>query len=369
MKKHAATWVKGLIKYGLGFGLLAYVLISNWNPKPNGAPGLQQLLQRPVNVSALLAVAVLFGVAIGMQIVRWYLLVRALDLPFTLRNAFRLGFVGTFYNTFLPGAVGGDLIKAYFIAQDSPGRRTSAVATVVADRMIGLFGLILYVAAVGGGCWLAGNPKIEANDYLQYMIRTTATIIGVTVVVWFLLGFLPTARAERFAERLQAIPKVGGSLAELWFTVWTYRQRPKVIAIAVAMSAVIHTLFVVAFDIATVTFPPNNPDDVATLPEHFVTVPIGLIAQALFPAPGGVGGGEAVFGWLYQDVIGKPATTGILGSLTVRVVTWGLGLVGYIVYLRMRNELPPVEEDDDTPAAAEATGSEEKGRTGERVNG
>jgi uncharacterized membrane protein YbhN (UPF0104 family) len=349
VKQQAKTWVVGLLKYGIGFGLLTWVVMSNWAPK-NGGPGIQGLLKRPLNVPALLGVALLFTGAVGLQIVRWYLLVRALDLPFTLRNALRLGLVGSFYNTFLPGAVGGDLIKAYAIAKNSPGNRTKAVATVVADRAIGLFGLILYVAAVGGGSWLAGDARIQGNDYLQFMVRTTAIIIGVAVFGWFVLGFLPERRAHRFAGRLGSIPKVGHSLRELWLTVWVYRQRPKAILVAVGLSAVAHTMFVFGFDMATRTFPPDNPEvAIATLPEHFVVVPIGLIAQALFPAPGGVGGGEAVFGWLYSDVIGKDKATGIVASLTIRVIMWILGLVGYIVYLRMKHdhEIPEETETGD----------------------
>ena len=34
MKKHAKAWAIALGKYGIGFGLLAYVISSNW--KPNG---------------------------------------------------------------------------------------------------------------------------------------------------------------------------------------------------------------------------------------------------------------------------------------------------------------------------------------------
>ena len=52
---------------------------------------------------------------------------RALGIPFTLRNAFRLGFMGYLLNFVGPGAVGGDLFKAYFVASDQKSRRAEAV--------------------------------------------------------------------------------------------------------------------------------------------------------------------------------------------------------------------------------------------------
>src|SRR5262245_58071616 len=143
VKKHAEKWRKGLGKYVIGFGLLAYVIYKYWEPD-NGGPGLKQLLARPIAFEWLFVAALLMAFALVLQLYRWYLLVRALDLPFSVRNAYRLGLVGVFYNTFFPGSVGGDLIKAYFIAKAHPERKTKAVATVIIDRAMGLFGLILF---------------------------------------------------------------------------------------------------------------------------------------------------------------------------------------------------------------------------------
>ncbi len=170
MKKHAVMWIKAGLKYGIGFGLLAYVLIKNWAPKGNN-PGIQGLLQQAPDVLNFVAIAVMVTICTCVQFFRWYLLVRALDLPFTIGAAYRLGLVGSFWNTFAPGSVGGDLVKAYYIARGQPGRRAAAVATVIVDRLVGLFGLLWYSAVFGGAFWIAGNPLIAGNDYLKGIIR------------------------------------------------------------------------------------------------------------------------------------------------------------------------------------------------------
>src|ERR1700761_6436710 len=90
VKTHAVEWIKGLFKYGIGFGLLAYVLSQNWAPKGDN-PGIQGLLQESPNVINFVALLALAVTCTSIQFVRWYLLVRALDLPFTLGTAFRLG--------------------------------------------------------------------------------------------------------------------------------------------------------------------------------------------------------------------------------------------------------------------------------------
>ena len=277
----------------------------------------------------------------SLQFVRWYFLVRALDLPFTLRNAFRLGLVGVFYNVFLPGSVGGDLVKAYFIAQGHPERKASAVATVIADRLIGLFGLIWLSAAFGGAFWLAGDARIAGNDWLKGIVRVCGGLVAVTLVGWVLLGLLPQSRADRFAGRLRRVAKLGHTLAEVWYAVWAYRQRPRVVYALIGLTAVVHLGFVILFHLAVRVFPAPGP---GSLPEHFVVAPVGFIAQAFFPAPGGVGGGEAIFGYLYV-LLGRPESTGVIGRLTMRLVEWAFGFTGYMVYLGMKEELPVVEEE------------------------
>jgi uncharacterized membrane protein YbhN (UPF0104 family) len=340
-------WWKGAAKYALAVALLVLVVSMNWT-------GLKTLFSREPHLLPFVAAGLILAGCTGIQYYRWYLLVRALGLPFTFRNAVRLGLVGTFYNTFLPGSVGGDIVKAYFIAKGHPTRRPSAVATVVADRLVGLFGLLLFAATVGGACWAGGNEKISANSKLQAIILVCAGLVSVAVLGYLAIGLLSHHAADRFAGRLHRLKKVGPTLAELWFTLRTYRQRPGTVLAVVAMSAVVHTGFVTMYHLATRVFPPDDPNLLATLPETFVIAPIGFIVQALIPVPGGLGGGELTFGGLYALIRGpEGAAVGTAGRLALRLIEWTLGLIGYVAYLRMRGELP-VEEAE---AAAEEDNS------------
>src|SRR5262245_27483918 len=100
-----------------------------------------RLWNEPKNWSMLAIAAALKLTAIMITFVRWFFLVRALNLPFRLRDAFRLGFLGYLFNLIAPGAVGGDLFKAVFIAREQPGRRGAAISSVIVDRLIGLYAL------------------------------------------------------------------------------------------------------------------------------------------------------------------------------------------------------------------------------------
>jgi glycosyltransferase 2 family protein len=344
----------GLSKYVLGLGLLAFVIWLNWAPTKGG--GLSHVWQKhvveraPVNVGSYAASAACCMVAVLITFVRWYFLVRAQNLPFTLTNALRLGMVGYFGNTLMPGSVGGDFVKAVFIAREQ-SRRTVAVATVLIDRAVGLWGLCWLVALVGVFGWFAGLLVGPAQKVLESIVVSAVGIVAFSVVLWAVLGLLPDRRADRFARRLQGIPGVGHSAAEFWRAVWMYRRESRSVWLALGLALVGHVFFVLCFYFAALTL--QSPDDVPSLVGHFMTVPIGMAIQAGIPLPGGIGGGEYVFGKLYQ-LIDYPEANGVLMSLVYRSVTWMLGLMGYLVYLQMRPSLKesPVTSDTDSETAA-----------------
>jgi hypothetical protein len=338
----------GLFKYALGLGLLAWVVYRNWDP-PDGSAGLRDALGRPIQWGPF-AVAGLFAAAAAfLTFVRWWMLVRAQKLDFRLADGIRLGLVGYFFNTFLPGSVGGDIVKAVAIAREQQNRRAVAVATVLFDRAVGLWGLVWLVALCGGAFWLAGEPHLMGNAGLKAIVRGSWVVVGATLGGWLLLGLLSDRRAHRFAGRLGLIPKAGHFLSECWRAVWLYRRRGWAVTLALVMSLGTHSLMVLSFYYSALVFvSAADADRLPSLTENAVVVPVGMAIQAFFPAPGGVGGGEWSFGKLYR-LLGRPEAFGVLASLAQRALTWVLGLAGYLAYLRMRSPAAAVAQRE--PAA------------------
>jgi uncharacterized protein (TIRG00374 family) len=327
---------KTLLKYALGLGLLAYVVARNWD----GDHGLKEALARPVRWPPFLAAGALLTASALITFYRWWLLVRALDMPFRLGNALRLGLVGFFFNTLLPGGVGGDIVKAVAIAREQ-ARRALAVSTVLFDRAVGLWGLVWLVALSGGIYWLCADPAdnlLAHNAGVAAIVRASWLVTAATVVGWGALGLVNERRAHRFAARLATVPKAGRFLSECWRATLLYRKHPWAVAVALALSLGVHTLNVLAFYAAARVFVPTaDAGDLPGLAANFLVIPVGMAVQAFFPTPGGVGGSEYGFGKLYQ-MLGHPEAFGVLASLAQRVLQWALGLIGYLVYLRMRPE-------------------------------
>ena len=108
---HIRTGVKTTFKLGLAFGLVAW-LVSR------GSLDLSQLL-REVRWFHFLGGIVICLVMLGLNNWRWFLLLRKQGIDMSFSQVFRLTMIGQFFNYMVPGGVGGDVVKGYYLVRDS----------------------------------------------------------------------------------------------------------------------------------------------------------------------------------------------------------------------------------------------------------
>jgi uncharacterized membrane protein YbhN (UPF0104 family) len=253
----------------------------------------------------------------------------------------------------MPGSVGGDAIKAWFLAREQTSRRTTAVATVIMDRVIALWALVWFVALVGSAFWLGGLIEGKGAAECKQVVIIALVIVGTSFTGWLILGLLPDHRAEIFAGRLEKLPKIGHSVAEFWRAAWVYHRRPKTVFGILVFTWLGHIGFILAFYCSMRTiWDKGSGQEVPSLIQHFLIVPIGMVIQAMPLFPGGAGIGELGYGLLYQW-LGYSEASGVLGSMVQRMLYLLIAALGLVVYLRMRSTLP-VNESAVELAGAEA---------------
>jgi len=91
----------------------------------------------------------IFAAALGIYIVgqlifvaRWSLLLKVQSIKIGFWPAVRLHFLGLFYNNCLPGAIGGDLPRAWYVTKHTD-KKLEAALSVFVDRVIGLTGMLI----------------------------------------------------------------------------------------------------------------------------------------------------------------------------------------------------------------------------------
>lgn len=327
-------------KYALALGLLGVVVGLSWDPP--GGRGLKDVWHahavegRPVDVGLLAAAAGLLCVCVLAGETRWYVLVRAQGLAVSYRTALRLGWIGFAFNALLPGAVGGDVVKAAALGREQK-RRGAALATVVMDRAVGLWCLFLIVAAAGGAAWAAGEAP---GGPARVIVLTAAAVVGASLPVLAALRLVSPRRVERLIWWVAARPAVGRPAASLLTAALLYRERAGHLAAAVALTAVSQLFGTGVFVCCVTAFAGGDPTNPLPSPAaHVLIAPVAQLAAAVPLFPGGAGLGEAGYGGLYAWFGSAPAN-GVLGSLVQRGVTLAVGGTGLLACLALRPRKP-----------------------------
>ncbi len=94
-----------------------------------------------VRVLLLFAAYALNLVMVFLNTYRWQILVRPLGASVGLLRLTSYYFVCMFFNNFMPTSIGGDVIRVLDLARDT-GERSSAMASVLVERLLGLYVLL-----------------------------------------------------------------------------------------------------------------------------------------------------------------------------------------------------------------------------------
>lgn len=332
--------VMGAVKLLVAGGILAFLF-----SRLRGEETFKQLLEQPKNWPLLALAQVLALVALSCNYMRWWVLVRALNLRFSLADAFRLGSLGLLLNQVSPGSVGGDLFKAVFIAREQPGKRTEAIASVLIDRVVGLFAMLI-VATAGYGLALQSMPLSPVVHGLGRAVAALAAC-GVVGIALLMTPAFTGPKAKELARRL---PVVGGTLERLIDAAAAYRHERRYLFAGILFGCSTHTLFVLTLWCIGRGLPFEAPRLLAV----FVAGPLSLAAGAIPLVPGGLGAFEATMDYLYETV-GCQTGVGLMVALTFRVMTYVMAGLGAIYYLNARRTMSQVlHEAEDLVDEGEA---------------
>jgi uncharacterized protein (TIRG00374 family) len=294
-----------------------------------------ELWWREKNWPMLLAGFGLVMASVCLTFVRWYVLVRALGIPFGMTDAFRLGFLGYLMNFVVAGSVGGDLFKAFFIAHEQPRRRAEAVATVVTDRVVGLFALLLVTSSAILLSGISGAaPVVQAICNLTLVVTAVAAIFAVLLMV-------PPLSHGRLVGALIRVPTAGPVLQRLMLAVEAYRSNRRVLAVVTIASIGVHVLLPLALFLLAASLFDRPP----SLAEHYIIVPLGMVAGALPFTPAGLGTFELAMERLYVLVPANANSEGIFVALAYRVTTILVAAIGVVYYWSIRREVTAVLEE------------------------
>lgn len=279
---------------------------------------------------------------------RWGIFLRMQDMALSWKRIAAIFMIGVFFNLFLFGTTGGDILKIVYVSRDYSHRKGAAILTVIADRWIGLMVLLPFTALVVGGryAWLTQTPA--AAGLLWVLIIFTLTMSTLMMGCYFLAS-------HHVVHRLPAKLPGRASLVRLGEAFAVFSRSWRQTLAALALSVPVLFTFFGTFYCAARAFAAQ-----VSLADIFSVMPVITVVTSLPISFSGLGLREKLFEKLLGDLAAVPAELAVLISLAGFAIYLVWSLVGAIVYLftrgasATRRGLPAVDEDHFAPRSTPA---------------
>src|SRR5437868_1577283 len=251
---------------------------------------------------------------------RWHVLLKVQGIHLSLPRLSGLFLIGMFYNQFLPGGTGGDIIKSYFLLKETPDKKAGALLAVIFDRFIGLVALI----AITGALISLRYDFLSKTTETRWLLRFLLVLLGASI-----LGLLSTFVISGF-NLFHSLPKKfpgREKLIEISAAYHLYAHHWRATLAAFGASIVAHLATFATFLCVAYSLRAN-----VKIVDFFAVMPIERTISAMPISFAGIGWREKILQIMLHGLCGVPEATAILiGSLSFLVVLICC-LPGAIVY-------------------------------------
>jgi uncharacterized protein (TIRG00374 family) len=283
---------------------------------------------------------------------RWWMVVRTQGIPLGILQAFRIQLIGVFFNSFLFGATGGDVIKAYYIATGAGSdRKPQAVISVLLDRVLGTFGLLL---VLGFGLPFAWRT-ITLTQQIVRLAIVAASVYGTCLLLFAFLA-IPRfrRRRKRWLEERSAPHRRGAAVFKALNgfdqAIQEAVRHPVATIVCLVVSAGAHFSTACAFYLFGRALGVEKIEFVSFI----ALTPLALAMNALPVLPaGGLGAGELIASIVFGFAVGAEGWVGGTILFLWRVSLLVPSPLGLAFFLMSRQDVRRAQE------AAAADGSDQ----------
>jgi hypothetical protein len=287
--------------------------------------------------------------------------VQGFDLP--INRAAEISLVAHFFNSFLLGTAGGDVMKAYCAARETHHKKTEAVVTVFVDRVIGLWAMLVFATVMlvpnlrvferlglrQASARVFSEPKAGFTDLLHIVtqepiVYATVMLLGMTFLgtVFVFLAFRGGVSRKWSGARawLRRLPK-GEWLERSLESCRQFGQARGFFARALALSMLLNFLCVLQFWVLA-----HGLDMQVPLFALCLVVPTVICIAAVPVSPAGLGVREYLFVQLLAAAVsGVDRTNALSLSLLAFAGSLFWSLVGGVVYALFKHKHHMTKEE------------------------
>jgi len=269
-------------------------------------------------IAAILAAGVceLFGV------LRWQLFLRMLKIRVGYWEITKLFFIGSFFNQFLPGTTGGDVVRVIFLMRDHPSNKTEGFLSVAIDRLLAVLAIILMglLFAWMRSPWFAQSLAVgNLMKWFAVILFLMATGLAISFILT--RRELITRLPRKFPWRRHVI-----KLSKLWQLCLENRRE--------ALLGAIYTIPMLLSYFSVFWFVAMAFTSKVSFLDMISIMPLVTAISSLPISLNGIGWRELLLDETLSELCGVARGTGLMISLTGMMIYLLWGLVGGVFYFQ-----------------------------------
>jgi len=304
MRKHLFAFIKVFVSVAL-IVILLYVMRGKYAQIGHVLKGTSILV---FGISFIIFLA-----AVSLASLRLKVICKAQDIDVTFSESFSLNFIGFFFNNFLPSAIGGDVVKAFYLSKKASGK-VEAYASVFIDRAVGLLTMIFMAFAA---IFFVGAAAVsETVRYFIYGI-TAASLTAI-------LFILNKEFARKFSWLLRIIKPLRQPLQKAYGILNRYAGHKTQLAQSLGISIASQALSFISVSILAVSIGFKIP-----LIQIFLRMPL-IGTLSLLPSINGLGVRESATVVFFGPIIGEANALAV--SILWLLMLMIMSLIGGIIY-------------------------------------
>ncbi len=161
----------------------------------------------------------LYFVVVAFSACRLKKVLTVQGIHLSLKDVTRLTLIGLFFTNFMPTAVGGDVVKAYYMLKLTH-KKLESFTSIFVDRLLGLFSFI-FLAAIA--LIFYGN-----NIENKLIIWVIVSMLAASLLVITLLLNKNIAKKFRFIVTTLRFVKLDTKLRKIYEAIASYRRHGKI---------------------------------------------------------------------------------------------------------------------------------------------
>lgn len=265
---------------------------------------------------------------------RLLLLLKAVDMNLRFIEGFQLTFMGFFFNLVLPGVIGGDVIKGYYLFRQEHHEKGTSTGVVIFDRLLGL------LAMISIGCVAIGYLLQQHTSHLLAHHQQLYVLFGITgLLPGMVLLLILSSRNPSLRKRFQAIIPIrlrNRAMYHLMHSIGKLSLQMSVVVSAFGISIVIQGVSLIGLvSLCSLDAPVSLAESMSLMAVSALILLAGIIPVT----PGNIGWTEflAAYGW---SAIGSHAGAEIF--LYWRIISILCSLPGGVFYLFWQHKKGPL---------------------------